>query len=198
MAKKTSEKEQGILPGFEPNPAIKNFGLISETLGTGVVKGTFLAATEANDLSMLTSERWAEAAAGYMVKLMGGDLWRIRQKVDAACEEFWAEQRARENDAQIGYAKLRDAELEALREARATLLVRMTGHNFTVPISALAEWGNEQTEQADEWLDAIDEWNEGGANGPQPQMPEFILEHAEWLSVDKTAANAPHGNGACA
>jgi len=171
MAKKTNGDEQETLPGFELNPAIKNFGLTQETLGTGVVKGNFVAATEANDLSMLTPERWAEAAAGYMVKLLGGNILRIQQKVDAAYETFWAEQRARENDAQIGYAKLPDPELEILREARSRLLARMAGHNFTVPIAVLSGWGQEQIVLADEWLDAIDEWKEGGANGPQPIMP---------------------------
>lgn len=194
MARKQNGDGQAILPGFEPNPAITNFGIVSVALGTGSVKGDFVAATQANDLSMLTPERWAEAFAGILVKLCDGDLRKINNLADLAYEHFWAERRAREADAKIGYAKLPDAGEDALREARATLLVRMTGHNFTVPIAAMAEWGNEQIEQAGEWLNAIDEWKAGGADDQPPEMPEFILEHSEWLNAADPAANDPQAD----
>lgn len=190
MAKKSGNNNEGQMNLFPFNPAIKNFGITSAALGTGIVKGDFVAATEANDLSMLTPERWAEAHAEQLVKLLGGDLNAITGKMEAAYEAFWAERRARDADAKLGYAKLPDAELEALREARSVLLVRMTGHGFTLPVAALAKWGQEQIEQASEWLDAIDDWKAGGAAGQPPAMPEFILANAGWLNATAdTAAN---------
>lgn len=109
MAKKNSNVttisgEQFAL--FPVNPAIKNFGITCVQLGTGAIKGDFVAATEATDLSMLTPQRWAEAHAQQLVQLLDGDLKAINRAVDAAYEELWAERRAREEDAKIGYAKL--------------------------------------------------------------------------------------------
>lgn len=190
MAKKNGNNNDGqaILPGFEPSPAITNFGIVSVVLGTGSVKGDFVAATQATDLSMLTPQRWAEAFGLALVKLCDGDVRKIDNVVDLAYEQFWAERCAREKDAALGYAKLPDAGEEALRDARSVLLVRMTGHGFTFPIAALAELGKEQIEQAGEWLDAMDDWQSAASeSGKQPAMPKFILKHAERLNG--TAAN---------
>lgn len=117
MAKKVNGDGQATLPGFDPNPAITNFGIVSVSLGTGVVKGDFIAATQANDIALLNSERWAEAFAGALVKLCDGDLRKINNLADMAYEVFWAERRAREKDAELGYAKLPDKETKKLREA---------------------------------------------------------------------------------
>jgi hypothetical protein len=95
MAKKTNGDGQPWLPGFEPSPAIRNFGLTSVKLGTGVVTGDFAAATEATDLAMLTPERWAEAHAAQLVKLCGGDWLRAHHLLLVAHGEFEAEREAR-------------------------------------------------------------------------------------------------------
>jgi hypothetical protein len=78
MARKRNgngQDDQAILPGFELNPEIKGFGIGQiKGIGGGTVEGMFTAATEANDTAMLTTDQWANAAAGWLVKLCGGNL----------------------------------------------------------------------------------------------------------------------------
>lgn len=80
MAKSTKQPEQ--LGFFVSNPEIKDISIISFDLKSGgQILGQLAAVTEASDLSQLTPERWARAAACWMVRLCGNDPDQIRDHV---------------------------------------------------------------------------------------------------------------------
>lgn len=45
------------------------------------------AVTEANDAALLTPKRWAEAAANWLLKLVGGDIYLARSTIDRAISD---------------------------------------------------------------------------------------------------------------
>lgn len=101
---KSQKAEQLVL--FAVNPEIKNLGTTSVDLkGNGMITGQFAAVTEATDLAQLTPERWAQAAACWMVRLCDNDPDRIRDYVQKAKAMYEQDLNAitEFNDAQAKY-----------------------------------------------------------------------------------------------
>ncbi|MEI6661606.1 MAG: hypothetical protein WCL01_05740 [Comamonadaceae bacterium] len=73
---------------FDINPAIRNLGILDIHLSGGMLKGSFAAATEANDIALLTPERWAAAFAEYLIKTCKGDPDKAHRVIDDAFEEL--------------------------------------------------------------------------------------------------------------
>ena len=73
MEKPADYKQPEQLNLFEINPEIKNLGIQNIQLSGGKLTGSFVAATEANDIALLTPERWADALAEYLIKCCKGE-----------------------------------------------------------------------------------------------------------------------------
>lgn len=188
MAKKNGNKQddQAILPGFELNPEIKGFGIGQiKGIGGGTVEGMFTAATEANDTAMLTTDQWANAAAGWLVKLCGGNLHLIQEKADIAFERFWAEIRARQKDEEIGYArtsnkpeaKLADEEEKPLIEGVKDSLAAL---GLQVSAEAITGWTDSEIAEVRTWFEAAKVAKEGGQEFREP-MPACLVDNIGWL-----------------
>lgn len=92
-----SQKQPEQLGFFVTNPEIKDISITSFDLKSGgQIQGQLAAVTEASDLSQLTPERWARAAACWMVRLCGNDPDQIRDHIAHAKAMYEQELRAME------------------------------------------------------------------------------------------------------
>lgn len=184
MAKKTAQQE--TLIGFELNPEIKNLGIKSVQLGAGVVKADVVATTQANDITMLTPERWAEAYAGALVKLCGGNLFLIQKTVDKAYEEDQAERRAREADEEIGYGRTNRnrtvIDFPSVKENLSLVSDLLSDLGVTgVTPTIMEAWSPFDIVKVKAWVqDYIQARNE---RKDLPVMPDILVKHQEWLNA---------------
>jgi hypothetical protein len=199
MAKKNGngQGDQAVLPGFELNPEIKSFGIGQiKGIGGGTVEGTFVATTEANDTAMLTTDRWADAAAGWLVKLCGGNLHLVLEKADIAYERFWAEIRAREKDAEIGYARTSNkpapaAELAGEKEKPLPEGVGdfLAALGLQVSADVITGWTDGEIAEVRTWLEAAKAAQESGQEFREP-MPACLADNVGWLNGAQPARDA--------
>ena len=73
---------------FDINHRIKNLGILDIHISGGMIKGSFTAATEGNDIALLTPERWAAAFAEYLIKTCKGDPDKAHSLIDDSFEEL--------------------------------------------------------------------------------------------------------------
>lgn len=64
----SNQNQTGQLNLFDYDPSIKNLGILDVHISSGQIRGSFVAATETNDIALLTPERWAEAFSEYLLK----------------------------------------------------------------------------------------------------------------------------------
>lgn len=76
---------------FQVKPEIKGLGLTKFKLDGAEITAELRAVTEANDAALLTPERWAEASARWLLKLVGGNIYQARQTVDRVISDHLAE-----------------------------------------------------------------------------------------------------------
>jgi len=81
-------KQPEQLTLFDVNPEIGNLGIHNIQLSGGKLTGTFVAATQANDIALLTPERWAAAFAEYLIKTCKGNPDKAHHMIDDAFDEL--------------------------------------------------------------------------------------------------------------
>jgi hypothetical protein len=105
MAKK-SDTDSEQLDLFPIDPEIRNLGVTEFKLSGSALTGKLLAVTDTSDIALLTPERWGEAAAVWLVKLFGGDWFKIHAAVNRAHSEYCDELAARRKDEEIGFSRI--------------------------------------------------------------------------------------------
>jgi hypothetical protein len=182
---------------FPFNPAIKNLGVVDIKLKSGVVEATIVGATEANDLSMLTPARWAEGHIEAAVRILGGDWSQLYDLLGEKHAEFWVEQRARQADERIGYARISStpeqaaAEMAGGAERQSVEGVHgaLAALGLQVSAETVAGWTESEIAEVRTWLEVARAVRESSQEFRAP-MPACLADHVEWLDGVQPARDA--------